>query len=274
MLVYLLSLSTVYAFLSPMASPGVRQLASTFPMVYHGGPVLNTNASIHLKLHFLLYGNWQSPTGLIFDFVKAVGASSYLNILTSYAKIKNVKFEIGTVQKVPNPSSSLLKDSDIPSLLRSLFIPQEGQVYVVLTSSEISISNGQALFCRDFCGYHNFDSQFLYMVVGDSSRCPQSCQIESKGPNYLAGASPGIDGIINILIHEIAEVITDPKFNGWSDKLGQELGDKCNWNFGTYRLAQNGAKCNLSLVIGNATACFMVQQLWLNTRLGKCAMSY
>jgi hypothetical protein len=276
MLKFLIAIITsAHAFISPMKYSGGRELfTSTSPMVYHGGPVLDTNASAPLKMHFLLYGNWQNA-GLIFDFVQAIGGSKYFNILTSYTGIKNVRVDIGTVQKL-RPATTSLSDSDIPRILHSLFqLPASNQeVFVVLTSPEISVSNGGSILCRDFCGYHNNDSSFLYILVGDSSKCPSSCQIENTGPNYAAGASSGIDGILNILAHEIAEVITDPKFNAWTDKFGLEIGDKCQWKFGYTRYANNGAKCNLDLVIGNETKCFMIQELFLNKPIGKCVMGY
>ena len=41
------------------------------------------------------------------------------------------------------------------------------------------------------------------------------------------------DATINVLSHEHNETITDPDGNAWYDSSGNEIGDKCAWNFGS-----------------------------------------
>ncbi len=40
------------------------------------------------------------------------------------------------------------------------------------------------------------------------------------------------DSTINVTSHEQNEAATDPLLNAWFDATGQEIGDKCNFNFG------------------------------------------
>ena len=54
----------------------------------------------------------------------------------------------------------------------------------------------------------------------------------------------GVDSMISVLAHELAETGSDPLLNAWYDSAGNENGDKCAWNFGTLSTAANGAKYN------------------------------
>jgi hypothetical protein len=50
------------------------------------------------------------------------------------------------------------------------------------------------------------------------------------------GPSPNgddADATINTMSHEQNEAITDPRGNAWLDAEGEEIADKCAWNFGT-----------------------------------------
>ncbi len=47
--------------------------------------------------------------------------------------------------------------------------------------------------------------------MGSTLRCPNTCQVQTVGPN---GAS-ALDGVASILAHEIAETITDPNTDAW-----------------------------------------------------------
>ena len=53
------------------------------------------------------------------------------------------------------------------------------------------------------------------------------------------------DSTINVLSHEQMEAVTDPLLNAWYDVLGNEIGDKCAWNFGTINLDANLANAQL-----------------------------
>ena len=54
----------------------------------------------------------------------------------------------------------------------------------------------------------------------------------------------GVDSMISVLAHELAETGSDPLINAWMDSAGEENGDKCAWNFGALSTAANGAYYN------------------------------
>ena len=66
------------------------------------------------------------------------------------------------------------------------------------------------------------------------------CTPQSPTPN----GDFGVDSMISVLAHELAETGSDPLINAWYDASGNENGDKCAWNFGTLSTAANGAKYN------------------------------
>lgn len=50
-----------------------------------------------------------------------------------------------------------------------------------------------------------------YGFVGSTLRCPNTCQVQTVGPN---GGS-ALDGVASILAHEISETISDPYTDAW-----------------------------------------------------------
>ena len=101
-----------------------------------------------------------------------------------------------------------------------------------------------------------------------------------KPLNLLAGvlcvslAAFGGDG--NIIAHELEESVTDPDLNAWYDNRGQENADKCAWTFGAVSRAPNGAAYNVTLGGSNGipSTNYLIQQNWVNSGSGFCAMSH
>jgi hypothetical protein len=87
------------------------------------------------------------------------------------------------------------------------------------------------------------------------------CRVPSSPNNDLDA-----DSTINVTSHEHMEAVTDPVLNAWSDLTGQEIGDKCAWDFGTPSLA--GGKANVQWN-GNY---YIVQQEWDNAT-GGCTLA-
>jgi hypothetical protein len=55
---------------------------------------------------------------------------------------------------------------------------------------------------------------------------PRFCQVPGT-------PSPNGDAAATVASHELTEAITDPELNAWYDGSGNEIGDKCAWNYGT-----------------------------------------
>ena len=83
-----------------------------------------------------------------------------------------------------------------------------------------------------------------YAFVGNATRCLNSCAIQSVGPNGNAG----VDAMVSVIAHELAEMATDPDLNAWYDSRGYENADKCAWTFGHFQYqVANGAWANVHL---------------------------
>ncbi len=48
----------------------------------------------------------------------------------------------------------------------------------------------------------------------------------------LAHPTKNASQTINVTSHEEMEAASDPELNAWIDSSGQEIGDKCAWQFG------------------------------------------
>ena len=73
-------------------------------------------------------------------------------------------------------------------------------------------------------------------------------------PNNDADA----DSTISVASHEQMEAVTDPMLNAWYDSQGNEIGDKCAWNFGTLGLDNGNANESWN------SNFYLVQQEWSN----------
>lgn len=81
-----------------------------------------------------------------------------------------------------------------------------------------------------YCAYHSSlgsgSSTLLYanMPYDGVSECESG-----EAPNGDTAA----DSELNVTSHENIEAITDPLGTAWYDASGQEIGDKCNFTFGS-----------------------------------------
>ena len=68
---------------------------------------------------------------------------------------------------------------------------------------------------------------FIFNLDGDSG-----CGGTSAGPSNPGWQmSSGVHALAGVSAHEMAEMITDPLINAWTDSTGAENGDKCAWTF-------------------------------------------
>jgi hypothetical protein len=243
-------------------------------IVYHGGPVMTGTNGVY----YIWYGNWagNTATSILTDFAGAIGGSPYFNINTTYYDGSNthvtnsVAYRGSTTDNYSQGTS--LSDAQIQTVVSSAIssgrLPKDtSAVYFVLTSADVTASSG---FCTQYCGWHTHGtiagSDIKYSFIGNADRCPSSCAAQTTGPNGNAGA----DAMASIIAHELEEAVTDPDLNAWYDRRGMENADKCAWTFGTQYTTSNGAKANVRL----GTRDFLIQQNWVNSGSGFCAMSF
>jgi Phosphate-induced protein 1 conserved region len=243
---------------------------------YHGGPLIlgTTNA------YFIWYGNWPTGTGtardILTDLASGIGGTPYFNINTTYynGAGTHVTDAVSYAASTDNNYSlgTSLTDANIQSIVASAITggslaKDTNAVYFVLTSADVNETSG---FCTQYCGWHTHGtisgSDVKYAFIGDPSRCPSSCEMQTTGPN----GSTGADGMASIIAHELEEAVTDPDLNAWYDQRGRENADKCAWTFGTEYTATNGATANMAF--GGRD--WLIQRNWVNASGGFCAQSY
>ena len=243
---------------------------------YHGGPIMTGPTHIY----YIWYGNWIKNTAptILNNLANNIGGSPRYNINTTYSDASNVNITnsvtLAGSTSVAYPYGKVLSDLQIQSVVSTAIstgqLPIDANgVYFVLTSKDVTASSG---FGTQYCGWHSYvtiaGTDIKYSFVGDAtSKAPAACWAQSVSPNGNAGA----DGMASVIVHELEEATTDPKFTAWYDSLGYENSDKCSWTFGTTTVLPNKAKYNVTLGTKN----YLIQQNWVNTApAGFCAKNF
>lgn len=272
---------------------------------YHGGQVVDHPITVY----YLWYGNWSSngvEIPIVEEFTRHLGGSPWWGINSQYADARGARpsdsITMGKSAFDSYSQGAVVSDDEIAAAVVSAIargaLPDDPRgVFMVLGSADVDATSG---FCTAYCGFHKVvtmrnsvsvassaaassasqqpSPQQLqhryYGYVGDPRRCGLGCSMQHVGPN---GPSPA-DGMVSIIAHELAEVVTDPYADAWYDASGLENADKCIWVFGggggdaqqTYRAA-NGALANVQL--GGKD--YLLQANWkLDGRGGgRCSMS-
>jgi hypothetical protein len=150
-------------------------------------------------------------------------------------------------------------------------------VYILYTSSgEGSCIAAGSNVCAYtyYCGYHsaftatvnNARGNVIYANIPYGN--PSGCKLSSQTtPNDVYA-----DIAANVASHELIEIVTDPYGNAWFDASGNEIGDKCNFNFGSNAIVDpaNGVGANQTFTNTPNAAYFELQREWSNAVTG-CA---
>lgn len=309
-LVFLLSTTFLLSALcSPSASSAsdtlfrfskAKEVKSLVDMRYHNGPVLTPK----IRVYVIWYGKWKaSHQAIIRDFFHSIASPS---------PAPSVRAWWGTVQLYTDQTGANISDSltiagehtnlyshgkvltrmTTQEVIRSSLKPDNGSlpvdarggVYMVLTSEDVV----QQDFCSAVCGFHYFTYASIvgytlpYAWIGNSGRqCPDTCAYPFAVPFYMAQAvkplrAPngdiGVDGMISVIGHELAEMSSNPLINAWfagtDPEAPTEIADLCEGMYGpgagggyTGMVLQDklGASYNVNGVGGRR---FLVQWLW------------
>ena len=270
------------------AAPTGQTVVTGNGINYNGGPVMKGTVNAYI----IWYGNWNSTgsntaatKSAIEHFLGTIGGSAIELVNTTYGdNTGNVSGNVAFGGSTTNTSTKNLTDNGVQNVvagaLNSGALPRDANgVYFVLTSSGVNETSG---FCTRYCGWHTRATlggvDIKYSFVGNVDRCPSGCEIQATGPNSPAANVGGIDGMANVISHELEEAISDPDLNAWFDSSGQENADKCNFNFGaTSTCNANGlctpagtaAAAKYNQTFGNNN--YMLQQNWRNSGGGACA---
>ena len=230
---------------------------------YGGGSVMvgTTNAyAIFWEPNGQVSANYHS---LIERYFNDVGASSLYQNNNQYTQ-SDGGFSYGShlaatwVDNGGYPNSPLL-DADIQNEV-SHAMSVNGwnssidNVFFVFTQSGADLcfdSSHSSCASNAFCAYHSaFGNGVIYAAMPYAASF--HCNPGGNLPN-----NDDADLTINVTSHEQMEAATDPYPNsGWVDSNGQEIGDKCAWNFAS----RNGDGSNVNW---NGHP-YLVQQEWDN----------
>jgi hypothetical protein len=272
----------------PDAGPTGQAVVTGNGINYNGGPVLKGTVNVYI----VWYGNWNgagsntaATRAAIEHFIATIGSTPLEMVNTLYGDpTGNVSGQIAFGGSTIVNSATNLTDARVQTQVNNAItsgaLPRDtNAVYFVLSSSNINETSG---FCTQYCGWHTRatlgGSDIKYSFVGNPDRCPAGCEIQPTGPNSPAPNQGAIDGMENVISHELEEAISDPDLNAWFDSSGQENADKCNFNFGptstcnanglcTPAGTAAGAKYNQTFGGNN----HMLQQNWRNSGGGACA---
>jgi len=109
------------------------------------------------------------------------------------------------------------------------------KMFMLFTSSgEGSCFDSTSATCAyvQYCAYHGYfgstSNPTIYgnMPFGNLTVC-QAPGVPSPNGDPLA------DAVASTTSHELTEATTDPELNAWFDSSGNEIGDKCAYNYGT-----------------------------------------
>lgn len=167
-----------------------------------------------------------------------------------------------------------LTDAQLQTELRhvvaadGLPVDRSQDVYVLLTprgfgdcsdSSSSSCALGGS--ATGYCGYHSSTAGGLIYAVIPYNAVPGHCQSGNPRPN-----SSTADPALSTVAHELAEMVTDPFGNGWSDSAGEEIADLCITSFGPALGGSGTGRWNE--VLGGHH--YWLQELWSRVT-GGCA---
>ncbi|XP_073064372.1 protein EXORDIUM-like 3 [Primulina eburnea] len=233
---------------------------------YHMGPVLTANITVYP----IWYGAWQSSQKrIIREFISSISdvdstppsVSGWWKTVRHYTdqtganisrtvrlgEEKNDRFYSHGKSLTRLSVQSVIK-SAVTASTRPLPINPKSGVYLLLTSGEVFVQD----FCNNVCGFHYFTFPSIvgytlpYAWVGNSAKlCPAVCAYPFAVPEYIPGLKAvkppngdiGVDGMISVIAHEIAELSTNPLINAWY--AGQdpvfpvEIADLCEGIYGT-----------------------------------------
>jgi hypothetical protein len=259
--------------------------AASNNLLYSGGPVEatgSTNYAIFWEPTLTASVNSVTPTynSLITRFLQDIGGSGLYGVASQYYQTTG-----GTTQNIANSSTfggsyvdtsiypgPVLTDSEIQAEVTKVMQATGwtggiGHEFFVFTAkNEISCAGAEcsnAVFCAYHSSFTSGSQEVLYANQPYTGTAPVGCTTPTS-PNGDLDA----DSTINVVSHELMETVTDPSVGdsnyAWIDSSGSEIGDKCNFTFGS----TDGAGADL---YANGHP-YIVQQEWSN-RAGGCSMS-
>lgn len=284
------------------ATHGKGSKPSSTQILYHGGPVMNISNSVYAIYYGTQFAATTQP--IINDFLYGLNNSPEYGVNTTYnAGGTTPAIPPGYSFKPPsspsaNPHGSVywdnysegaqLGNSSVPKIVANainngLRYDASG-VYLVITSPDVKIAG----FCNSFCAYHtasditvstasNGRVHVRYALIPDPTQRCSACNgsIAVYGDSITPNGDLGADTMTDDIMHELSETVTDPDISAWYTQTGAEVGDLCNYTYGTVKTGVSGGQTyhyNAYLpTIGGGYRPYLIQQIWKNAGAGFCA---
>lgn len=260
-----------------------RMKPKTPTIKYHGGPVMTAATTLYI----VYYGSFTTNQHNILDtFLQNIGGSPAFNVNTEYydsqgQHVQNVLNYVPATNSYDDAYSLGKKlignaNFDIEILHNAVtggHLPADvNGIYMLTVSPDVKLGNV-------WCAYHYHSNSIVtgqdikYAVAADP---PPSILRSCSGnvTNYHDKTSPngdiGMDEVVDSLIHELSETVTDPDINAWFTSGGSEVGDLCNFVYGTTFIAANGSHANHTFGSLN----YLAQEIWSMESPEACVLSH
>lgn len=252
-------------------------------ILYHGGPVMAASTTLYV----VYYGSFTSTQHSILDtFLQNLGGTGAYNVNTEYYDAQNQH-----VQNVLNYNPSSDSYDDAYSLGKTLsgnfdttilhnavaagHLPTDTNgIYILTVSPDVKLPSNV------WCAYHTNTNAIVsgedikYALAADppAGSILNSCSgnIATFHDKTSPNGDIGMDEVVDSLIHEISETVTDPDLNAWYTSNGSEVGDLCNFIYGTTFLAPNGSHANHTF--GGRD--YLAQEIWSRANPVGCVLSH
>ena len=201
------------------------------PMTWHGGDVLVTSRT------FAIYwgSDWNNSTFVadkitgLTSFLQGWSGSAYAGLLTEYGgangQVTSASTYAGAVIDPSAPPTDPTRADLIIEVASVVPVPDPQTLYLIYATSPRGTSPACAFHTFGTYKRHLVQIAWFFNLDGDPGCDPG---------DIFTGHSQGLAVLANVTAHELAETITDPRFQGWYNVDGTgEIGDKCNGVFDT-----------------------------------------
>jgi PKD repeat protein len=236
----------------PRPSSELASGDSSENLVYGGGPVMHSDRT------YAIY--WEPPgntstagykdavDGFLTDVASDSGATTNVYAAESLYWDSSGPLQYDStfagriVDTTPYPAAACtgpssgpcLTDAQLQSELQRLVAADglptgESTMYMIFTPPNVDTCDEGTCSFEYFCAYHSWiGSGPTALIYSDQPYVGgrAGCDIGNH-PN-----GDDADPTVNVVSHEQNEAVTDPEGNAWRDDWGQEIGDKCAWDFG------------------------------------------
>src|SRR5215469_4591933 len=255
-------------------------------ILYHGGKILTGRVPIYV-IYYGGIGSFPSTTQpIVNSFLAGLGGTPQFEVNQTYCNVNTttcpdggtsvsgkLSYDLGHIYYDSGSQGNALKSSDIRKIVESALtgpghLPtDDSAVYIVITAPTTKASG----FCTSYCAYHTASTTIVsghtihYALAPEpNSKCTACDGNFAMGESKTPNDDPGADEIVDALMHEISETVTDPDISAWYTTSGAENGDLCNFVYGTASVpSATGATANASW--GGYS--YLIQLIWENLPL-------